>query len=217
MIPILKIHKLTARISIFDLLGFGKECRIEIPRLQDFSKGMSAGDISSSQSFFFSYWSLLGLVVDDGSGTRAAHGDDFLLQAVGGLAAPRLSPEDEDLLLDGDGVEAVVLLPQRVHAAGVAALGISDHLGEAVGVFIKPGDGNRKGLYALAQHGLVGCSCLPPRKDHALYLCIAIVRQGQTISLFSTFFELVPRNWINFGRSILPGRSLVADEWSGSG
>lgn len=97
-------------------------------------------------------------MVDDGSGTRAAHGDEFLLQAVGGQAALQLSTQHKDLLLDGDGVEAVVLLPQRVHAAGQAALGISNHLGEAVGVFIKPGDGNRKGLYVLAQHGLVGCS-----------------------------------------------------------
>lgn len=97
-------------------------------------------------------------MVDDGSGTRAAHGDEFLLQAVGGQAALQLSPQHKDLLLDGDGVEAVVLLPQWVHAARQAALGVSNHLGEAVGVFIEPGDGNRKGLYVLAQHGLVECS-----------------------------------------------------------
>lgn len=76
--------------------------------------------------------------MDDWSDTRATHSDDFLLQSVGGLAALLLPAEDKDLLLDGDGVEAVVLLPQWVHTAGEAALGISDHLREAVGVLIKP-------------------------------------------------------------------------------
>lgn len=100
--------------------------------------------------------------MDNWSDTRAAHGDDFLLQAIGGQAAPLLPPEDKDLPLDGDGVETVVLLPHCVHAASEAALGISDHLGEAVGVLVKPGDGDTKGVYALAQHGLVGSSCLSP-------------------------------------------------------
>ena len=127
--------------------------------------------------------------MDDWRSTRAAHGDDFLLQAVGGQAAPLLPPEDEDLLLDGDGVEAVVLLPQWVHAAGEAALGISDHLGEAVGVLVESGDGDTKGVYALAQRSLAGSSCLSPRKHHTIYLCILTMRHGQRISLSSTFLE----------------------------
>lgn len=130
-------------------------------QLWDFSKRVFVGDISSSQCCL-SYQSLLGLVVDDWSDTRAAHGDDFLLQVVGGKAALLLPPEDEDLLLDGDGVEAVVLLPQWVHAAGEAALSVSNHLGEAVGVLVEPGDGDRKRVYALAQHGLAESSCLSP-------------------------------------------------------
>lgn len=89
-------------------------------------------------------------MVDDWNGTRAAHGDDFLLQSVGCQAALLLPSEDEDLLLDGDGVEAVVLLPQWVHAAGEAALGVSDQLGEAVGVLVEPGDEDTKGFYACA-------------------------------------------------------------------
>lgn len=74
--------------------------------------------------------------MDDWNDTCAAHGDDFLLQAVGGQAAPLLPPEDEDLLFDGDGVDAVVQLPVQIHAPGVAALGVSDHLGETVVVLI---------------------------------------------------------------------------------
>lgn len=50
--------------------------------------------------------------MDDWSGTRAAHGDDLLLQAEGGQAALQLLLEDKDLLLDGDRAESVVLLPQ---------------------------------------------------------------------------------------------------------
>lgn len=98
--------------------------------------------------------------MDDWSNACAAHSDDFLLQPVGGLAALLLPPEDKDLLLDGDGVEAVVLLPQWVHTAREAALGISNHLREAVRVLIKPGDRDTEVFYALAQHGLAGSSCL---------------------------------------------------------
>jgi len=64
--------------------------------------------------------------------------------------------------MDGDGVEAVVLLPQGVHAAREAALGISYHPGEAVGVLVEAGDGDTKGFYALAQHSLAESSCLSP-------------------------------------------------------
>lgn len=54
------------------------------------------------------------------------------------VAAFQLPAEDEDLLIDGDGVEVVVQLPSRVHTPGVAALSISNHLGEAVVVLIDP-------------------------------------------------------------------------------
>lgn len=54
------------------------------------------------------------------------------------VAAFQLPAEDEDLLIDGDGVEVVVQLSSRVHTPGVAALSISNHLGEAVVVLIDP-------------------------------------------------------------------------------
>lgn len=75
---------------------------------------------------------------DQGGDTRAAHGDDFLLQPICLVAALLLPPEDEDLLFDGDGVDAVVQLPVQIHTPGEAALSISDHLGEAVVVLIDP-------------------------------------------------------------------------------
>lgn len=77
-------------------------------------------------------------MLDQWGDTRAAHGDHFLLQAVRVLAALRLAAEDEDLLFDGHGVDAVVQLPSRVHAPGMAALGISNQAGEAVVVLIDP-------------------------------------------------------------------------------
>jgi len=54
------------------------------------------------------------------------------------VAALLLPPQDEDLLFDGDGVDAVVQLPVQIHTPGVAALGISNHLGETVVVLIDP-------------------------------------------------------------------------------
>lgn len=77
---------------------------------------------------------LLGLMLENRYSTGAAYSDKFLLQPIGMLAASLLPLENEDLLLDGDGVHAVVLLPQGVHAAVMAALGLSDHFREAVGI-----------------------------------------------------------------------------------
>lgn len=83
-------------------------------------------------------------MLDQGGDTRAAHGDYFLLQPVGLLAALLLPAEDQDRLPDGDGVEAVVQLPLRIHAPRVAALGICDQPGEAVVVLVDPGGWHKR-------------------------------------------------------------------------
>lgn len=87
---------------------------------------------------------LLGLVLDDRGDTGAAHGDEPLLQAVGGDAAALLPPQHQDLLLDGHRVEAVVLLPQGAHTARQAALGVGNHPRETCGILVQPGDGDTK-------------------------------------------------------------------------
>lgn len=89
-------------------------------------------------SLLLRYWLPLSLVSDQGGDTSAAHSDYFLLQPIGLVAALLLPPENEDLLFDRDRVEAVVQLPIRIHAPGVAALGVRDHPGETVVVLIDP-------------------------------------------------------------------------------
>lgn len=116
------------------------------------------------------WWWPLGLALDDGSDAGAAHGDESLLQAVGGHAAALLPPQHQDLLLDGHRVEAVVLLPQRGGTARQAAPGVGDHPREAVGILVQPAGGDTKLIYAFRRGGVAGfflfistSSCLPVR------------------------------------------------------
>lgn len=67
----------------------------------------------------------------------AAHSHQHLFQPEGARTALWLPPEDQELLLDGDGVQGPVFLPLGVDAASVSALGLRDLRGEPVGV---PGD-----------------------------------------------------------------------------
>lgn len=78
-------------------------------------------------------------MLHQGGDAGAAHGDQFLLQPVGLLAAPLLPAQHQDLLGDGDGVEAVVQLPLGAEAPRVAALGVRQQPREAVVVLVDPG------------------------------------------------------------------------------
>ena len=76
-------------------------------------------------------------VADHGGDAGAAHGHQHLLQLEQARTAVLLPPEDQKLLLDGDGVQGPVFLSLRVDSAHVSALGLRDLRGEPVGV---PGD-----------------------------------------------------------------------------
>lgn len=84
-------------------------------------------------------------MLDQGGDAGAAHGDFFLLQPVGLLAAPLLPAQDQDLLHDGHGVEAVVQLPLGSDAVEVAAVGVRDQPREAVVVLVDPGGWQQRG------------------------------------------------------------------------
>lgn len=60
---------------------------------------------------------LLSPAVDNGRDTGAAHSHQHLLQPEGVGAVPRLPSQDQDLLLDGDGIHVVVYLPFSADAA----------------------------------------------------------------------------------------------------
>lgn len=72
----------------------------------------------------------------NGGDAGAAHGHQHLLQPEGVWAVLRLPSQDQDLLLDGDGVHVVVDLPLSVDTARVAALGLPDHRGVPLGVLV---------------------------------------------------------------------------------
>lgn len=94
----------------------------------------------------------------------------------------------------------MVLLPQRVHATGEAALGISDHLGEAVGVFVEPGDRDTKGFYVFA---LCLCTCFGrifffTSMTAPIYPYSFILKHDKRISVSLTFLELLSMSGIDF-------------------
>lgn len=60
-------------------------------------------------------WS--GRAVHDGSDTGAANLDPHLLQPEGIRTALGLPPEDQDFLMDGNGVHGAVFLPLGIDAA----------------------------------------------------------------------------------------------------
>ena len=76
-------------------------------------------------------------VADHGGDAGAAHSHQHLFQPERARTALWLPPEDQELLLDGDGVQGPVFFPLGVDAASVSALGLRDLRGEPVGV---PGD-----------------------------------------------------------------------------
>lgn len=76
-------------------------------------------------------------MADDGGDAGAANSHHLLLQPEGVSAALGLPPEDQDLLLDGNGIQRVVFLPLGIDAARVPALGLCNLGGEPVRV---PGD-----------------------------------------------------------------------------
>lgn len=76
-------------------------------------------------------------VADDRGDTGATNSHPHLLQPEGARATLGLPPEDQELLLDGDGVHGAVFLPLGVDAARVPAPGLCDLGGVSVGV---PGD-----------------------------------------------------------------------------
>lgn len=76
-------------------------------------------------------------IADDGGDAGAANSHPHFLQPEGRRAALGLPPEDQELLLDGNGVHGAVFLPLGIEAAGVPALGLCNLGGEPVGV---PGD-----------------------------------------------------------------------------
>lgn len=73
-------------------------------------------------------------MADNGGDTSAANSHLHLLQPEGTSAALGLPPEDQDLLLDGNGVQRVVFLPLGIDAARVPALGLCNLGGEPVRV-----------------------------------------------------------------------------------
>ena len=75
-------------------------------------------------------------MADNGGDTGAAHGHQHLLQPEGVGAVLRLPSQDQDLLLDGDGVHVMVHLPFSIDTARVAALGLPDHRGVPLRVLI---------------------------------------------------------------------------------
>lgn len=81
-------------------------------------------------------WKLLSHVVDNGDDTGAAHSHQYLFQPEGAGAVPRLSAQDQDLLLDRDGVQVVVDLPFRIDAEQLTAPCLPDHRGISLRVLI---------------------------------------------------------------------------------
>ena len=73
-------------------------------------------------------------IADDGGDAGAANSHPHLLQPEGARAALGLPPEDQELLLDRDGVHGAVFLPLGIDAAGVSALGLCNLRGEPVRV-----------------------------------------------------------------------------------
>lgn len=65
-------------------------------------------------------------VADHGGDAGAAHSHQHLFQPEQARTALWLPPEDQELLLDGDGVQGPVFLPLGVDAASVSALGLRD-------------------------------------------------------------------------------------------
>lgn len=79
---------------------------------------------------------LLTHVADNGGDAGAAHGHQHLLQLEGVGAVLRFPAQDQDLLLDGDGVHVEVYLPFGIDTAQVAALRLPDHRGVSLRVLV---------------------------------------------------------------------------------
>lgn len=75
-------------------------------------------------------------MADNGGDTGAADIHQHLFQLEGVGAVLRLSSQDQDLLLDGNGVQVVVYLPFSINAEQVAALRLPDHRGISLRVLI---------------------------------------------------------------------------------
>lgn len=92
------------------------------------------------KAYWFGYlgsdWKFLGHVADNGGDTGAADIHQHLLQLEGVGAVLRLSSQDQDLLLDGNGVQVVVYLPFSINTVQVAALCLPDHRGISLSVLI---------------------------------------------------------------------------------
>ena len=82
-------------------------------------------------------------MVDNGDDTGAAHFHQHLLQPEGVGAVLRVPPQDQDLLLDGDGVQVVVDLPVRADTVQVTALCLPDHRGVSLRVLIAATGGDK--------------------------------------------------------------------------
>lgn len=79
---------------------------------------------------------LLSHMAHNGGDAGAAHGHQHLLQPEGVGAVLRLPSQNQDLLLDGDGVHVVVYSPFSTDTAQVAALCLPDHRGISLRVLI---------------------------------------------------------------------------------
>lgn len=73
-------------------------------------------------------------MADNGGDAGAANSHLHLLQPEGVSAALGLPPEDQNLLLDGNGVQRAVFLSFGIDAAQVPALGLCNLRGEPVRV-----------------------------------------------------------------------------------
>lgn len=86
---------------------------------------------------------LLSHMAHNGGDAGAAHGHQHLFQPEAVGAVLRLPSQNQDLLLDGDGVHVVVYRPVSTDTAQMAALGLPDHRGVSLRVLVAAAGGTK--------------------------------------------------------------------------
>lgn len=128
---------------------------------------------------FYSFFSwvdvqLLLHMVDDGGDAGAANSHQHLLQLERNRAALVLPPEDQGLLLDGNGIHGDVFLSLSIDAAQVLTLGLYNFRGIPVGVPSDTAGGASQST--MVRHG--GGRQRMRAPQHWVLTCREVVPQG---------------------------------------